>query len=738
MCIMRLLMSGNVFTNLCGKNRASLASARRFLFSVKFCLVSIFLVALQCLHAYEPRGLKDQAGNKKYQFALRGSDFFQSLFWKETMEDYYGGCDNLSATQGVRRSFVPGAMVDMNGELFRVFQKGNSQLGIWFSYGAHNSARDLGVGLSVWLSVNGCCLYQKAPQFWYENDDMWFKYGIHNAFQPCIAQEVEGYSDNIYCFHYIPTYRLFQKNAYGYEGALWVKYDKSFSQKECYTYTDPSKDDMEWSKLLRRWVGDERPTAFPNCTGNYQAFVCGAYLWLFHLYQNDANEFRNAGITCTRYSCSDLTMAGVSRFIKAGEAGLNTAAQILPRFIKVGKYVYFATISNGYYFNLWRITPSQSAGDSVGNIEEVFTCFIDKYVENADNDYSKAPYSFDYCILEEDGTPALPSSSDTAGKILCVFGLGGGGSAGMSEDRNWKETCVNWGCNNIVGVIASVYFTGPVDKGSFSYWIDAEATKYHELDESKPSKSSPSSRLCFKPKDSKRPATGYIYEQVKQAKKDKKGQVIRPVKDYVWGKNYVGVAEGYYVLKGDYWYKVDAYETRPQEGSYVLKNNLWFRVVYANEGLLPAKAFAQNTIYVTGSSRTNGTFVDINDTSKTDLYRLYLNSHKIVPYTSSSGKHYMIYAYCYPGKKKHLYLGYAQYFVDANHEVRLLTQVEFKAASNSGWGDSFDGFTNCDRIISMDLRGGHLWITFMGNQNSKGDSSGYYSFHIKASDLVGE
>ena len=76
--------------------------------------------------------------------------------------------------------------------------------------------------------------------------------------------------------------------------------------------------------------------------------------------------------------------------------------------------------------------------------------------------------------------------------------------------------------------------------------------------------------------------------------------------------------------------------------------------------------------------------------------------------------------------------------MDANHEVRLLTKIEFKEAGNSGWGDSFGGFTNCDRIISMDLRGGHLWITFMGNENSQGDSSGYYYFHIKVSDLIKE
>ncbi|MGX8716828.1 MAG: hypothetical protein ACSW8C_02440 [bacterium] len=153
-------------------------------------------------------------------------------------------------------------------------------------------------------------------------------------------------------------------------------------------------------------------------------------------------------------------------------------------------------------------------------------------------------------------------------------------------------------------------------------------------------------------------------------------------------------------------------------------------------------AWAQNTIYVTGLQRGNGP-VGFTNTEKSDEYRLYLNSHKIVPYTSPSGKHYMIYAYCYPGKKEHLYLGYAQYFIDSNYRVRLLSQTEFRDAS----GNSFGNFTHCSRIISMDLKNGHLWITFV--KDTGWDATGqsidvkqkagcYYYFHILASDLIQE
>lgn len=154
--------------------------------------------------------------------------------------------------------------------------------------------------------------------------------------------------------------------------------------------------------------------------------------------------------------------------------------------------------------------------------------------------------------------------------------------------------------------------------------------------------------------------------------------------------------------------------------------------------------WAQNTIYVTGLQRGLGECVSITNTEKSDLYRLYLNSHKIVPYTSPSGKHYMIYAYCYPGKKEHLYLGYAQYFIDAQGCLRLLSQTEFKDASS---GNSFGNFTHCSRIISMDLKNNHLWITFVKDtgwdatgqsKDVRKGSGAYYYFHILASDLIQE
>ena len=90
-------------------------------------------------------------------------------------------------------------------------------------------------------------------------------------------------------------------------------------------------------------------------------------------------------------------------------------------------------------------------------------------------------------------------------------------------------------------------------------------------------------------------------------------------------------------------------------------------------------------------------------------------------------------------------MGYAQYTVDENHIVKLLTQTEFKESGSSGWGDSFGDFTDCSRIISMDLKNGHLWITFLkdsgvdannGTADDKKAAAHYNYFHILASDLI--
>ena len=132
---------------------------------------------------------------------------------------------------------------------------------------------------------------------------------------------------------------------------------------------------------------------------------------------------------------------------------------------------------------------------------------------------------------------------------------------------------------------------------------------------------------------------------------------------------------------------------------------------------------------------SNGNYISTaRESTKSDLYRSYLNTHKIVPYTSPSGKRYFIFAYCYPGKKTHAYIGYCTYSINSSNFVHLNTKVILKSPdSGDNWGDSFSSLTDCSRIISLDVKNGYVWMSWMNADNSK-----YYYFYIKASDLIPE
>lgn len=122
------------------------------------------------------------------------------------------------------------------------------------------------------------------------------------------------------------------------------------------------------------------------------------------------------------------------------------------------------------------------------------------------------------------------------------------------------------------------------------------------------------------------------------------------------------------------------------------------------------------------------------ESTKSDFYRLYLNTHKIVPYTSPSGKRYFIFAYCYPGKKTHAYIGYCTYSINSSNFVHLNTKTILRAPnSDDDWSDSFSFLTNCSRIISLDVKNNLVWMTWMSADNTT-----YYCCAIKASNLIPE
>ena len=83
-----------------------------------------------------------------------------------------------------------------------------------------------------------------------------------------------------------------------------------------------------------------------------------------------------------------------------------------------------------------------------------------------------------------------------------------------------------------------------------------------------------------------------------------------------------------------------------------------------------------------------------------------------------------------------MYLGYAPIYVK-DGKVHLLTKCEFRA-SEEPWSDSFGDFRYCTRIVSLDCKNGHVWITWVDDCCWFGDACQYNYFHILAKDLVGE
>ena len=57
-----------------------------------------------------------------------------------------------------------------------------------------------------------------------------------------------------------------------------------------------------------------------------------------------------------------------------------------------------------------------------------------------------------------------------------------------------------------------------------------------------------------------------------------------------------------------------------------------------------------------------------------EAVKVLMDGHPLINiyiYTAPSGRHYMIFAYCYPWKTQQLYLGYAPYIIDSDHNVKV-------------------------------------------------------------------
>jgi hypothetical protein len=612
----------------------------RVVLALKSYLWLIFVVFFHQLEAYEPATLRS-----KYQTGVIDYNFYYHLGndWMPKMKEFYG--DSILR---VRRSLVPGTIVDQDGNLYTVSLEHFDGYGPNFRlskfYESGSGIKSKIVYYAPWLWAYGCTedsgFLNTTPCF--ENDgadEGLFRRGFHNTLNGCIFQEIEKKDENIYIFHNIPTYRLIGTNYKNFsdgEGGLLMKFDKEFLEQDLKKIDKGDNENrLCWGLSGCRYNCEYSNWRFPKHEGNFHGFLLNENLHFFHFCRNETGSGRLSGVM--HYIRYGIQAFDNKYMCTIREGSDQTSSGIIPRFFKIGNYVYFAMLEGGYWIRLYRIGINSN---TMGSVQILADNYIDYYLEKplfvgSNRKDSYAGYFFDFCLLEKDGSPITPSSSGDTEKILCVFGLGGGGAnTSMTPTYKWTSNDLNWGHENIAGILRSVLL--------------------------------------------------------------------------------------------------------PAQGK---------KLANAGGGALGLGPWAQNTIYVTGLKRGSGDCVSIDENSKGDINRLYLNSHKIVPYTSPTGKHYIIYAYCYPGKKEQLYLGYAQYFVDKDNAVRLLTKMEFKSSTEDDWGDSFGDLVHCSRIISMDLKNGHLWITFIkdtdtdavGSNSSEKKAAGCYRyFHILVKDLIQE
>ena len=166
-----------------------------------------------------------QSGLGEYTPSLKGYNFwninqasiYSTNLWLNDLfylyHSYNGGTWNYTDLQNlVKQSIVPSAMVDTKGSLYTVnFERIESTNGARFLIGADTIEDYVETIIYPWKLIanetitirNSVDYYKFQKENNYTAEDDFMNY-IHNAFQPCIAQEVDGYSNYLYVFFYIP------------------------------------------------------------------------------------------------------------------------------------------------------------------------------------------------------------------------------------------------------------------------------------------------------------------------------------------------------------------------------------------------------------------------------------------------------------------------------------------------------------------------------------------------------
>lgn len=591
-----------------------------------------FLLVFSCmveLHSYAPQYLEGKYQCGKICDSIAPPDWNVGVdkSWLIIMSfgEFYG------SIEAVRRTYIPGTMVDNQGYFYAACLVGFNNYGPILYVYKYNTSGDLWGTWEHSASYWGHFYPGEVDKSPFVNDDNGierkrFKTYINNALQPVIAQ-CFGFDDRyIWVGVYIPPhkYRSASSEDKYYGGFILEQIPEWFSTSLFYVcYVDDNSFDstnyysfpsLTFARTAKLRGGDDY--VIPNGQNSFKIFRYEYNGTRYgNLYQRGQTSNDNAfNIYTIRgdahfYTGTEGTGTGQSVNANGSIAFSNVNVKMTPRIFKIGSYFYSTFQTNGGYFNLCKQSLSEinlirKTSVSNSHCMEIYNSLIFKYT----------PYDYDFCFLEEDGTPCTDSTPDNTRKIWCILCFGSAYGL-LTEELGWSVTMCNYDPTNIACVLRN-------------YYLPAEESNSWT-----------------------------------------------PTGDWVQNSIYFTEAK-------------------------MLTAN-------AEEGKPGTTVFAGNV---------------------SDLYQIHRNTHRMVTYHSSSGKNYFIFAYCYPGKKKQLYLAYAQYIVDSDHKVRLTTKTYLSSGS---WGDSFGNLTSCSRIISMDLSNGHLWICFMNE-----DDTEVRYFHVLAKDLI--
>ena len=559
----------------------------------------------------------------KYQSGYIESYIWDSWWLATTMKENWG-------EKVVRQSLVPSAMVDADGTLFTLhFHNSGSSYGIYFylskftenNYSVSKSYKsvypwtyfDTDLRSIVPSDTPITLNMGSRPDLTKDgNDPYYFKNYIHNAYQPCIAQDVgETASERLCLFFQIPNLRIAASRG-DFDGILLLTHNKStleYDNVAAGRYSGYARQNMfSYNHQRPRRMGDSYDYNIE--LGNYTAWHYGEKVHLNWVAAETDNGWGSMNICC-QYNDSWGHISAYDFFDSSNWKGCMGIA-MYPRYIKFGDYIYGLWVYEGGQ-NIY-LTQSGVSDEKFSNKQLWAVSFKHKHHSDGYSLYYYynrfTLYQYDFCIVKApDGTG-----------IVCMLGI-----------RLVMEN-------------------------------DCDRT------------------------------------------------VLSSLQNPRWSSTHIPGRQNHYALMLSS-FKIDTFNAG---ACYEDPQNM----IYTTE-LTTGTACPTNC----NCTRTAGEY---------GLTQLYKNTHKCCVYEAPSGKQYIIYCYCYPGKTKQLYLGYAPCWIDANYKVTLGPKCEFRETA-SQWSNSFGNFTSCARIISMDCKNGHLWITWMN-----ADDTEYYYFHIKAKDLVGE